>query len=148
MNPAKLIAEESLWWDRLLAALDGVLPDRFEEPTITPAGWSLKDLMFHIGAWCADAQVQLERMKAGTFEPRIDTSSDIERQNEEWFELSRALDVKTCEAELASARTMMLAAWGELEQITPDAWEWFEESGPLHYAKHIKDIKEWLGEGS
>lgn len=147
MDTVRLLREESQWWDALRGAVASVDPDRLEEPTLTPGGWSVRDVMFHVGAWCADAQVQLERMRAGTFEIRIDTVSDIERQNAEWFELSRTLDLKTCEAELASARTMMLAAWGELEEITSDAWEWFEESGPLHYAKHVRDIEAWLAVG-
>ena len=32
-----------------------------------------------------------------------------------------------------------------LPEVTPEAWEWFEESGPLHYAKHVKDLEAWLG---
>ena len=32
-----------------------------------------------------------------------------------------------------------------LPDMTPDAWEWFEESGPLHYAKHVNDLEAWLG---
>src|SRR5207237_4295667 len=125
MDPSRLVAEESRGWGSLREALGRVARERLEEPTLTAGGWSVKDVMFHIGAWCADAQVQLERIAAGTFEPRVDTTSDIEAQNAEWFELSKTLDVKTCEAELASARTMMLWAWSRLPNVTADAWEWF-----------------------
>jgi hypothetical protein len=26
--------------------------------------------------------------------------------------------------------------------------EWFEESGALHYAKHVEDLRDFLGEGA
>jgi hypothetical protein len=30
--------------------------------------------------------------------------------------------------------------------VTPVAVEWFEESGALHYAKHVEDLRAFLGE--
>ena len=36
-------------WRRLQAAFARVPEDRFEEPTLTPDGWSPKDAMFHVG---------------------------------------------------------------------------------------------------
>jgi hypothetical protein len=36
------------------------------------------------------------------------------------------------------------AAWEALPELTPDAWSWFEESGPNHYAKHVHDLTAWL----
>jgi hypothetical protein len=29
--------------------------------------------------------------------------------------------------------------------VTAEAWSWFEESGPLHYADHAMDLRVWLG---
>jgi hypothetical protein len=38
----------------------------------------------------------------------------------------------------------MLEAFGALDEITPDADEWFEESGPSHYAEHMPDLGQWV----
>jgi hypothetical protein len=48
------------------------------------------------------------------------------------------------EEAVAAARVRARAAWQALPEITPDAWSWFEESGPNHYAKHVHDLTAWL----
>jgi hypothetical protein len=42
----------------------------------------------------------------------------------------------------------MLEVFRALEQVTPDAIEWFEESGALHYAVHAADLRRFLDEGA
>jgi hypothetical protein len=37
----------------------------------------------------------------------------------------------------------MLERFGVLDEITADADEWFEESGPLHYAEHLRELRAW-----
>ena len=79
----RLAAEEDVAWTELHATFAMIPPDRFEEPKLTADGWSPKDAMFHVAAWCAEAANQLERMRLGTYvDPMID--SDI--QNREWFD--------------------------------------------------------------
>jgi hypothetical protein len=100
----------------------------------------VKDVMFHIAAWAAECGAQLERIRMGTF---VRSEVDVERLNREWFELSRTMDPHTVRAELAAARTRMVLEFGTLPEVTPDAVEWFEESGPLHYAEHLVDLRPW-----
>jgi hypothetical protein len=38
----------------------------------------------------------------------------------------------------------MLEAFGALEAPSPGAEEWFEESGPRHYAEHEPDLRAWV----
>jgi hypothetical protein len=52
------------------------------------------------------------------------------------------------QAELFAARARMLQEWAALEEITSHAWEWLEESGPLHYAEHLRDIHAWKESGA
>jgi hypothetical protein len=47
-------------------------------------------------------------------------------------------------AAVAAARVRARAAWETLPEVTSDAWSWFEESGPNHYAKHLHDLTAWL----
>ena len=145
MDVERLLAREEELWHELLAFIGPLTPERLEEPTVTPEGWSVKDVMFHIGAWAADCADQLERMRMGTFEDRVDTFGDIERQNREWFELSRTMDLATVRAGFIAARTKMLQEWAALVDVSSAAWEWFEESGPIHYRKHLDDLRRWNG---
>ncbi len=135
-----LLTEEGTAWAALLAAFEAVPPERFEEPTVTPEGWSPKDLMFHVGAWCGECDTQLERMKKGTI---VDESTDTDARNREFFDTSKGLDAQAVRSELAVSRTRMLEALGRLDQITPTAREWFEETGVIHYGDHVRDLTAW-----
>lgn len=140
MDAERLIAEEDAGWRELMAEVDRLTDEELVRPGITPDGWAVRDVLFHISAWAADCGVQLERMQRGTW-TRPD--EDVERQNREWFELSRTMDLRVVRAELATSRGRMVAAFGALPEVTADAWEWFEESGPLHYASHLQDLRNW-----
>jgi hypothetical protein len=143
----RLAAEEDAAWAELHALFDAIPSDRFEEPKLTSEGWSPKDAMFHIAAWCAEAANQLERMRMGTY---VDPLIDTETQNREWFAISKDLDVRTVTAEVHAARTKMRQEWCQLcEQTppTPEAVEWFEESGHIHYRGHRRELLTWLEGG-
>jgi hypothetical protein len=43
-----------------------------------------------------------------------------------------------------ASRRRMIEAIGTLDEITPEAVEWFEESGALHYAKHAEALRSFL----
>ena len=147
MNIARLVAEDDAGWHAFRSMVDAVAPDRLERPGVTPEGWSVKDTMFHVAAWMADCAWQLERMRFGTFTDPLESVQGIEEQNREWFELSRTLDLPTVRTGLIAAHVRMLQEWASLPAVTTAAWEWFEESGPLHYAAHAKDLRAWLAEG-
>jgi hypothetical protein len=147
MDPERLLLEEDEGWRALHATLHRIPAERMEEPSVTPEGWSPKDVAFHVAAWLAEAAAYLRRMAAGTFDPSEDpTREQIERMNAEWLAASRGMDVATVRAELESARVEMRLAWGDLPEITPDAWSWFDESGARHYADHAHDLRRWLGD--
>jgi hypothetical protein len=137
-----MLLEEDQGWRRLHVLLRSIPTHRLDEPTVTTDGWSPKDVMFHIGAWLAEAARQLERMRGGTYRPQEGTVDELNRA---WFALSRTLDVPTARAELESARVIAREALGALPLLTTDARGWFEESAGLHYAEHVVDLERWLG---
>ena len=146
MDAERLIAEEEAGWARLLDVFASIPDDRFEEPTVTPEGWSPKDVMFHVGYWMADCADVLERITAGTWDGGEDeTPATIEATNREGSNDPRTMSVAEARGGFHDGRRRMLAAFRALDEVTPGAWEWFEESGPLHYAKHVEDLAAWLG---
>ena len=134
----ELVDREDAAWAELHEALDAFGPEQLESRTLNEEGWSPKDVMFHIGAWLAEAGLQLERIGEGTF---VEPELDIDELNARWLEVSRGLDVETARAELLSSRTRLLQALEELPEITPQAQEWFEESGDLHYLEHLPELR-------
>jgi len=144
MDVPRLLADEEEGWERLCARFASIPDERFAEPTLTSDGWSPKDAMFHVGAWLDDCADVLEQIRQGTFRPE-EADEDIEGTNRAWFERSREMDADEVRAAFSEGRRRALASFTTLPDVTPDAWEWFEESGPLHYAKHVKDLEAWLG---
>jgi hypothetical protein len=146
MDAERLIAEEEAGWGRLLEVFAAIPDVRFEEPSVTPEGWSPKDVMFHVGYWTADCADVLERIMAGTWDGGEDeTPATIEATNQDGLERSRELPSAEVRAGFEDGRERMLTAFRALDEVTAGAWEWFEESGPLHYAKHVEDLAAWLG---
>jgi DinB superfamily len=140
----RLLDEEERWWHTFHALIDDVPPERLADPRIPPDGWSTKDVMFHVGAWLADAGRTIEQIRFGTF---TGEEPDSEELNREWFSLSRSLDLRTCRAELESSRVRCRAELATLSSVTPQAQEWFEEAGALHYRAHAKDLLDWIVPG-
>lgn len=137
-----LLAEEQGW--RELNELIGTLSDeQLEIPGSSPEGWAVKDLLWHVACWSADCVRAFEQMRAGTF-TGVTIDEDTDAVNRRWFEQSRGLDLGTVRAEWHASRTMMVERFAALE-LTPDADEWFDETGPLHYAKHLADLRDWVG---
>jgi hypothetical protein len=120
--------------------------DELARPGYTDEGWSVKDMMAHVAAWSDHAARILRDIAAGTWDGRdeFEEPGSVDRKNAEWFERDRDLDVDTVRARWHSTRAEMLASFGVLEEITPDADEWFEESGPSHYAEHLPGLERWI----
>jgi len=124
-------------------AFDGIPTDEVDRPGLTPDGWSAKDARYHVGAWMEDAAEQLEAMAAGRFEGRLDTRSWIDGQNRLQVARSSGMSPDAVDEYAAAARERMRGALAALDRITPDAVEWFEESGALHHRKHTEDLRAW-----
>ena len=145
MDVGRLLREEETAWVRLQQIFAAVPAERFEEPTLTPDGWSAKDVMFHVAGWLADCARVLEQIREGTFDRAAEDALVSVAINREWFELSRTMDPPTVRAEFEASRLKARECFATLPEVTSDAWEWFEESGPIHYREHGNGLEAWLG---
>ena len=144
MDVEGLLKEEDAGWNELTALFEQVPGERFEEPTVTVEGWSAKDLMFHVVAWLDEASEVLDRERAGVSDPE---GLDTDAKNAHFLEISRALDSEDVRSRLEPSRDRMLRCWAALDAPTPNAWEWVNESGPRHYAEHVKDLRSRIEQG-
>jgi hypothetical protein len=136
----ELLAAEDAGWVELNGLIESLTPAQMEEPGYFPEGWSVKDLMAHIGSWQAEAGQVLEQIRMDTFR---DEPVDVDKMNAFFIEANKDLPLSVVRAEMFSARNRMLSEWNNLPEITPKAEEWFVESGPEHYAEHIDRLREW-----
>jgi hypothetical protein len=145
MDADRLLDEEREGWERFWGIVERIDPDRLIEPTVTPGGWSPKDVLAHVGAWLEACAQVLEAMALGTWDPdAYDGSPEaVERFNAERAEAARPLEPAQVWAELPRQRERARSAFRSLDAIDAidvEAWSWFEESGPMHYAKHAHDL--------
>lgn len=138
----KLVEEEDELWVEVSALVDSLAEEQLEMPGLNTDGWSVKDLLWHLGCWTAEAARQLERVRMGTY---VDEDWQTDARNAVFLEEGRRQDLATVRAELAAARTRALQEWAAQPQITPEAVEWFGESGPEHYREHLTDLRAWVG---
>jgi len=142
----ELLRAEAEGWEELDALLARLAPEQLERAGYNPEGWSAKDLMWHVAFWCADAERALGQMGRGTFDASAepDGPAEIDPINESQLERSRTMPLEGIRAELHRARDGMLERFGELAEMMPEADQWFDESGPLHYAKHLHELRAWV----
>ena len=142
MEARRLLDDEQTGWDRLRAITERIDRARIDEPSVTPEGWSPKDVLAHVAVWleyCADV---LEGIAAGTWDPATYDGSvaEVQRFNEEQAEAARSLTPDEVDARFTRARDRARASFAALGALDAEAWSWFEESGPMHYAKHAHDL--------
>ena len=145
MDVDGLLADEERGWLALTEVFGDVPPDRFDEPSVTDEGWSPKDVMYHVAAWSEEAAKVLGRIAAGTHR---ESDPDIQALNDEWFEEGRGLGEDFVRIRFAKERVAMRQVFSQLSEVDANAWEWFEESGPRHYAEHLPDLRSFLERGA
>jgi hypothetical protein len=142
----ELLRSEAEGWEAFVALADAVAPDLVELSGLNAEGWAVRDVIWHVAFWCADAARALGAIAEGRFdrvrEPYAD--AEVNRLNDRELERSRGMQVDEVRAELHRARAAMLERFGALAELTADADEWFEESGPAHYAEHAPQLEAWV----
>jgi hypothetical protein len=141
----RLLAEEEQAWLELTEVFGDVPPERFEDPTLNVEGWSPKDAMYHVARWAEEAATVLRRIAAGTHR---ETDLDTDALNAEWLEQGKGLESDIVRLRFAKGRTEMRGAFEALDEVDGVAWEWFDESGPRHYAEHLPDLRAFLERGT
>ena len=142
-EPEWLIAERVGWYE-LANLVRSLTPDECLDPGYYRGpDWAVRDLVAHLGTWLAEAQVQLERMSAGTYEGH---DVDIDALN---AALLRAMEGQPWEVAWVQAnagRTRMLDELALFHEPTDEAAWWIRKSGGEHYTDHLDRLREWVAE--
>jgi hypothetical protein len=141
----ELLRAEAEGWEAFVALADAVPPALVELPGLNAEGWAVRDLIWHVAFWCADAARALAAIAEGRQDRVREPYGDVEvnHLNDRELERSRRMQVVEVRTELHRARAAMLERFGALAGFTADADEWFEESGPAHYAEHAPELEAW-----
>jgi hypothetical protein len=131
-------------WYELVALVRRLTPEECLEPGYyAEPAWSVRDLVGHLGCWLAQAEVQLERIRAGTYEGH---EVDIDALNAVFLEAMRDQPWSVAWVQANAGRTLMLQVWYELPEPDAEAGWWIRKSGLEHYDEHLAGLRAWVDE--
>lgn len=106
-------------------------------------GWSIKDLVGHLGAWMAQAETHLLRIEAGNEDGGPD---DIDALNAQFLAALHDQEWSTVWAQAISARAQMLRIWVRLPARSAAADAWVRKAGAEHQLEHLPRLRTWVAE--
>jgi hypothetical protein len=134
---------EVLGWHEIHSLVDGLTPEERLKPGYYPEGWTVRDLMAHLGAWLAEGGIQLEQIGAGTYQ---EGELDVEAANQRFFEATRGVPFDIVYVQAWASRWRMLGVWRDLTDTSYAAARWLSKVGPQHYDDHLPGLREWSAE--
>jgi hypothetical protein len=140
---AEIEAEREGWHElvdlvRSLTREECLEPGYYEDPA-----WTVRDVVAHVGTWLAEAEVQFERMGAGTYEGH---DLDVDALNASFLAAMEGQPWNVAWVQANAGRTRMLEEWWLLKQPTEEAGWWIRKSGCDHYTEHLERLREWVTE--
>src|SRR4029453_4375216 len=102
----ELLRAEAEGWEAFVALADAGPPDIVGRPGLNAEGWAVRDVMWHVAFWCADAARGLSAMAEGRFDRVREPYRGAEGNHltDRWLERSRGMQVGEVRAELRRAR--------------------------------------------
>jgi hypothetical protein len=139
----ELEAERSGWYElaslvRRLTPEECLAPGYYRDPD-----WTVRDLVAHLGTWLAEAQVQFERMSAGSYEGH---DVDVDALNETLLVAMAGQPWEVAWVQANAGRTRMVEEWWILKSPNDEAAWWIRKSGSDHYADHLDRLRAWTAE--
>ena len=140
---AEIEAERRGWYE-VAELVRSLTPDECLEPGYyRDPDWTVRDVVAHLGTWLAEAEVQLERINAGTYEGH---EVDVDGLNASFLAAMRDQPWEVAWVQANAGRTRMVEEWSHLAQPTDEAAWWIRKSGGEHYADHLARLREWTAE--
>ena len=130
-------------WHDIHSLVDALTPEELLKPGYYPEGWTVRDLMAHLGAWLAEGGIQLEQINSGTYR---EGELDIEEANQRFSELTRGVPFDIVYVQAWAARWRMLGVWRDLSDMSEAAVRWLGKVGARHYDEHLPRLQEWSAE--
>ena len=142
-HAAELEAERVGWYEiaalvRSLTPEECLVAGYYADPD-----WTVRDVVAHLGTWLAEAQSQLERITAGTYEGH---DVDIDALNAAFLEAMAGQPWEVAWIQANAGRSRMVDEWSHLAAPSPDAAWWIRKSGCDHYAEHLDRLRAWVDE--
>ena len=138
------IEAERLGWYEIADLVRSLTPEECLEPGYQrDPDWTVRDVVAHLGTWLAEAEVQFERISAGTYDGH---ELDVDALNTTFLASMRDQPWDVAWVLASSGRTRMVEEWYQLQRPTDEAAWWIRKSGGDHYLEHLGRLREWSAE--
>lgn len=134
---------EVVGWHETHSLVDSLTDEELLKPGYYWEGWTVRDLMAHLGAWLAEGGNQLEQIHAGTYR---EDELDVEVANQRFLELTEGIPFDIVYVQAWASRWRMLGVWRDLTEINDSAVAWLGKVGAHHYDEHLPRLREWAAE--
>jgi Mycothiol maleylpyruvate isomerase N-terminal domain len=136
MEKDELLELEERAWTAFVGEARRVPEHRRADPGVVP-GWSVNDLVFHVGKWSGVAAEKLELLREG--QP-TDDNDDGEELNRAWAARSKSMPYEQAMASATQDRQRAREALAALRAVDHEAESWFKEETIDHYVEHTDEI--------
>jgi hypothetical protein len=135
------IDSERQGWYEIVDLVRALTPEEYLEAGYQrDPDWTVRDVVAHVGTWLAEAQLQFERISAGTYEGH---DIDIDALNAAMLAAMADQPWEVAWVQANAARTRMIEEWWLLREPTDEAAWWIRKTGSEHYAEHLGRLREW-----
>jgi hypothetical protein len=141
---AEALDAERRGWYALIELVRSLSPEECVEPGYyADPDWSVRDVVGHIGTWLAEAEVQFERIRAGTYEGH---DVDVDALNAGFLVAMRNQPWDVAWLQANAGRSRMVETWYALKRPDDEAAWWIRKAGADHYDEHLDRLREWTTE--
>ncbi len=141
---AREIEAERIGWYQIVDLVHSLSHEECLEPGYQrDPDWSVRDVVGHVGTWLAEAEIQFERIGAGTYEGH---EVDIDALNAEFLAAMAGQPWDVAWVQANAGRSRMLQEWYALTEPSDEAAWWIRKAGGDHYAAHLGRLREWVAE--
>jgi hypothetical protein len=139
------IEAERRGWYETVDLVRSLTPEECLEPGYQRnPDWTVRDVVAHLGTWLAEAEVQFERMGAGTYEGH--DGVDIDVLNAALLAAMEGQPLEVAWIQANAGRTRMIQEWFLLREPTEEAAWWIRKAAADHYGEHLPRLREWCAE--
>jgi hypothetical protein len=132
----ELLRQEEEAWATFVAEVGRVPPNVRTDQGVVP-GWSVIDLVYHVGKW---AGVGAEKLDLIRTEQRAVEDDDWQPKNDLWAAESKSMIYEEAMARALADRERARQALTAIPDVSSDAASWFKEETTDHYQEHTEEI--------
>ena len=140
MDRAEMLEREDEAWGRFAETISAVPAERRDVEGVVP-GWTVHDLVWHVGYWAGYAADVIERDRAGDAELE---PADSQLEDAEILATGRGMSWNEVVGHAEQAHDRVRAAFSTSTDPGDIAVEWFRDDTFDHYDEHANEIRTFV----